>query len=102
MRLDKAEGKRNICGEKIRYVRLGKYDKNHIKITQNELAARLQSRGLMLDRLAINRIELGIRRVSDIELVVFADALRVPVEFLLGDAQLPLPEINLNMSDVAE
>ncbi|MBE7066689.1 MAG: helix-turn-helix transcriptional regulator [Ruminococcaceae bacterium] len=100
--MKQARGKKNICGERIRYVRLGKYSKNHLRITQNELAARLQSRGLMLDRLTVNRIELGIRMVSDIELVVFADALRVPVEFLLGDIQLPLPEINFYTSRVAE
>lgn len=94
--------RKNICGEKIRYVRLGKYDKNHVRITQSELMARLQSRGLMMERITISRIEQGKRPVSDIELVYFAKALKVPVEYLLEDAQSYLPEIKNQTTSVAE
>ena len=100
--MDKVAGKKNICGDKIRYVRLGKYDKNHMRITQSQLAARLQSSGLMVDRLAINRIELGTRSVSDIELICIAKALKVSVDFLISDAHIALPEIKSNMLNVAE
>lgn len=94
--------RKNICGERIRNVRLGKYDKNHVRITQSELMARLQSRGLMIERITISRIEQGIRSVSDIELVYFADALKVPVEYLLEDATGCLPEIQAQSDSVAE
>ncbi len=40
----------NICGEWIKYVRTGKYDKYHPKISQDTLIARLQTRGLMMKR----------------------------------------------------
>lgn len=102
MQLKKSASRRNISGEKIRYVRLGKYDKNHVRITQSELMARLQSRGLMIERITISRIEQGLRPVSDIELVYFADALKVPVEYLLEDAADRLPEIKYQTVSVAE
>lgn len=100
--MEKDVSRRNICGERIRNVRLGKYDKNHVRITQSELMARLQSRGLMIERITISRIEQGIRSVSDIELVYFADALKVPVEYLLEDAENKLPIISGRTDSVAE
>lgn len=102
VQLEKNKARRNICGEKIRYVRMGYYDKNHVRITQNELVARLQSRGLMLERITISRIEQGIRPVSDIELVYFADALKVPIQYFFKDSQKYLPGISDNSSMVAE
>lgn len=102
MWVKKNEARKNICGDKVRYVRLGKYSKNHVKITQNQLAARLQSRGLMLERVTISRIEHGIRPVSDIELACLADALKVPTDYLLKDAKHILPELGYEFLTVAE
>ena len=74
------EGKCNLCGGQVRKLREG------LKITQTELAARMQVRGVMIDQKAISRIELGARVVADYELDALADALHAAVRWLLrGD-----------------
>ena len=74
------EGKCNLCGGQVRKLREG------LKITQTELAARMQVRGVMIDQKAISRIELGARVVADYELDALADALHTDVRWLLrGD-----------------
>lgn len=57
------EGKNNICGKKI-----AKYRKN-LKISQRELADRLQLLGLDIDKNAIQRMESGQRFITDIEVL---------------------------------
>lgn len=54
--------KRNITGHKIRKLRKLK------KITQEELAAKLNLLGLNIDRPMISKIENQTREVTDIEL----------------------------------
>lgn len=56
------EGKRNVSGERVRQKRIER------KITQAELAARVQCEGVTLEQDAISRIELGQRMVQDYEL----------------------------------
>lgn len=69
-----------MCGGQVRKLREG------LKITQTELAARMQVRGVMIDQKAISRIELGARVVADYELDALADALHAAVRWLLrGD-----------------
>lgn len=69
---------RNIIGEKVKLARI----KN--KITQEQLAARLELNDVQLDRIAISRIESGNRFVADYEVVEIAKALNISVEFLLS------------------
>ena len=68
----------NICGENIHQIRTRK------KVTQTDLAARLQVRGVQLNQNSICRIEKGKRVVADYELLVIADALGVSVLELLA------------------
>lgn len=72
------DDKCNICGENIRRIRAQK------KVTQTDLAARLQVRGVMLNQNGICRIEKGKRIVADYELLIIADALGVTVGELLA------------------
>ena len=53
------------------------------KMTQSELAARLQLCNVMLDQKAVSRIELQDRIVADYELWALARALRVEIGQLL-------------------
>ena len=71
------DDKCNICGENIRQIRMRK------KVTQTDLAARLQVRGVQLNQNSICRIEKGKRVVADYELLIISDALGVPVTDLL-------------------
>ena len=69
---------RNIIGAKVKLARI----KN--KITQEQLAARLELNDVQIDRIAISRIESGNRFVADYEVVEIAKALNISVEFLLS------------------
>ena len=61
------DDKCNICGENIRQIRMRE------KVTQTDLAARLQVRGVQLNQNSICRIEKGKRVVADYELLIIAD-----------------------------
>ena len=54
------------------------------KLTQSDLAARLQIEGIIMERDSISRIEIGTRFVADYELKVLAKILGVEVNWLLG------------------
>ncbi|MBR3919657.1 MAG: helix-turn-helix transcriptional regulator [Clostridia bacterium] len=82
MKANQSNNKNNICGRQIHLIRTGKYDKQHEKISQDLLAARLQIVGLDIDRTAISRIESGGRFLKDSEVLLFAEALKVPIEVL--------------------
>ena len=72
-------GKNNICGENIYALR-----KAYIpKMSQRILAEYLQLRGIDVDKNAIQRIESGERFVTDIELKVLAEVVKVSVDKLL-------------------
>ena len=73
-----ADGKNNVCGEKVASLR------KQIGISQRELADRLQLSGLDIDKNAVQRIECGKRFVTDIEIVVLAKVFAVGVGELLG------------------
>ncbi len=53
-------------------------------MSQEALVAKLQIRGILLDRSALARIESRERLVRDVEIVALASALRVPIERLFG------------------
>ncbi len=71
------DGRNNIAGIKVAALRKG------LKISQREVADRLQLIGLDIDKNAVQRIESGQRFVTDIELVSLAKVFSVSIEDLL-------------------
>lgn len=78
MKIYTFNGKKNISGPRIREARI----KN--RLSQTDLAARMQVEGVIIERDSISRIEIGTRFIPDYELPVYAKALNVSVEWLLG------------------
>jgi transcriptional regulator with XRE-family HTH domain len=76
---NKNEGRNNLCGEKVRELRLA-YPS---KLSQRALADKMQLIGIDLDKNAIQRIESGQRFVTDIELKAFAEVFGVDVSNLI-------------------
>ncbi len=72
-------GKNNICGCRIKKFRQNLPEKT----SQRKFADMLQIAGLDIDKNAIQRIESGMRFVTDIELKVIADVLQVSYQDLL-------------------
>lgn len=77
MKIYKYNGRCNACGQIIRALRKEK------KISQGQLAARLQVMGIDLEQTSISRIELGERVEADYELQAFAKIFHVKMEDLL-------------------
>lgn len=77
MKIYNYDGKKNLCGNKIKEARVLK------KMSQSELAAKMQLEGIILERDSISRIEIGTRFVADYELMIFAKVLKVNVDWLL-------------------
>ena len=71
-------GKKNICGIRVHEAR------RNLKLTQSDLAAKLQIAGIIIERDSISRIEIGTRFVSDYELLELSKILKVSVNWLLG------------------
>ena len=55
------------------------------RLTQEELAAKLQIEGVTMERDSISRIEIGTRFVADYELRVLAKVLGVSPLWLIDD-----------------
>lgn len=81
MQLLKADGKCNICGERICLAR------KQAGLSQEKLAARIQLAGHSLTQKAVSRTEAGERVVPDYEIPLFAAALNVTPLWLLGIEQ---------------
>lgn len=79
MKIYTYKGKKILCGDRIRIERLKK------RMTQMELAAKIQLQGITLERDSISRIEIGTRFVTDYELKLFAKVLNVTVDDLLEE-----------------
>ncbi|MEE0946063.1 MAG: helix-turn-helix transcriptional regulator [Acutalibacteraceae bacterium] len=73
------EGFNNVCGKNITRFRL------MLKISQRELADRMQLVGIDIDKNAIQRIECGKRFVTDIEIIAFAKVFDITYEDLLNN-----------------
>jgi len=73
--------RKNLIGRRVRLARL----RRNPPITQEELTARLEVRGVHIDRVGISKLENQQRRVTDKELVALAEALNVTVPWLLGE-----------------
>lgn len=76
---NKNEDKNNLCGEKIRALRLG----HPSKLSQRALADKMQLIGIDVDKNAIQRIECGKRFVTDIELKAFSEIFGVKLDDLV-------------------
>ena len=73
-----ANGTNNLCGGRIAQIRKSK------KLSQRRLAVKMQLLGFDVDHYFIRRVENGERFVTDIDLVIFAKALDVPLTQLLS------------------
>ena len=65
-------GLNNVCGKNVARLRTA------LKISQRELADRMQLVGIDIDKNAIQRIECGKRFVTDIEIIAFSKIFSVP------------------------
>lgn len=79
MKIYDYNGKKNICGDRIREARFKR------RLTQADLAAQMQINGVIIERDSISRIEIGTRFVTDYELKVFAKVLKVEATWLLAE-----------------
>ena len=75
------DGKNNLCGPRVTVLRKER------KWSQRMLADKLQLAGLDLDKNAIQRIEAGLRFVTDIELLALSRVLEVPLTDLLPNVE---------------
>lgn len=78
MKIYDYNGKKNICGERIHEARCKQ------RLTQSDLAAKMQIAGIIIERDSISRIEIGTRFVTDYEIREFSKILKVSVSWLLG------------------
>ncbi len=74
-------GKKNISGDRIHQARTA------LRLSQSELAARMQVNGVTIEREAISKIETRDRFVTDYELMMFAKVLGVPLEWLVKESE---------------
>lgn len=73
--------RRNVVGSRVRKAR------KQLKITQLELAARLQVLGITIDRSGIAKLEGEKRPVSDIEVAALAEVLKVSIPWLFEESK---------------
>jgi len=71
--------KKNLVGTRVRQARKAARP----VVTQSDLVARLQILGMKIDQSGVSKIESGQRPILDIEVVALAEALKVPVQWLL-------------------
>lgn len=76
---------RNVVGSRVRQAR----GQATPRVSQVDLAARLQVLGLRIDQSAVSKIEQGHRPVLDLEVVALAKALKVSASWLLGEVNAP-------------
>lgn len=77
MKIYDYNGRKNLCGPRIREAR------TRLQMTQGDLAIQLQLSGIVIERDCISRIEIGTRFVADYELRALAQILKVSVPWLL-------------------
>lgn len=78
MKFYEVNGKRNLCGDRIREARARR------RLSQSDLCKLVQLKGIMIERDVVSRMESGIRIITDFEAVAIAEALEVPVLWLMG------------------
>lgn len=72
------DGKKNISGDRIRQARVVQ------RMRQEDLAAKLQIAGVIMERDSVSRMEIGTRFVTDYELMVLSKVLGVSMQWLVG------------------
>lgn len=80
MKIYNYDGKANIVGPQIREAR------KSLKLSQDELAAKMQLNSVEISQKVISRIEKQERFVTDYELLVFSRVLDMDIYKLLGKA----------------
>lgn len=78
MKIYDFHGKKNVSGDRIREAQLKQ------RLTQEDLAAKLQLAGVIMERDSVSRIEIGTRFVTDYELMVLSKVLGVSLQWLVG------------------
>ena len=78
-KLKAPNGKNNICGEKIKELRI-----KH-KLSQRKMAEKLQLKGYDVDNHFIRRIENGERFITDIEIDLFSKFFDVDISELFNE-----------------
>lgn len=77
MKIYDYNGRKNLCGDRVREARQKQ------RISQSDLAARLQIEGVILERDSVSRIESGTRFVTDYELLTLSKVLNVDIKWLI-------------------
>ena len=77
MKIYDFNGKKNICGLRVKEAR------KRCNLSQEQLAAKLQIEGVIMERDSVSRIEIGTRFVADYELVALCRVLGVSPTYLL-------------------
>lgn len=78
MKIYDYHGKKNVCGDRVRDARQKQ------RLTQEDLAAKLQIAGVIMERDSVSRIEIGTRFVTDYELMVLSKVQDVSMQWLVG------------------
>ncbi len=87
MKILKFNEMHNITGSRIKDLRIQR------GLTQEQLAAQMQTAGIQINQKAISRIESGDRIITDYELLRLAEILHVSVNQLLNESLYnPFPE----------
>lgn len=73
------KGKRNIIAKRLIEAR------KKAGLTQDDLAARLQVREVSIDQQTISKIELNQRAVTDYEVAIICESLKISPEWILGE-----------------
>ncbi|MGE4485659.1 MAG: helix-turn-helix domain-containing protein [Oscillospiraceae bacterium] len=80
-KLKAPDGTNNICGKKLARLRT----EHNPPLSQRKLAQILQVEGYDVDNHFVRRVELGMRFVTDIELLMLSDVLGVSLDELLRE-----------------
>lgn len=81
MRRFQFEGKNNVSGDRIRELRL------RARLSQTDLAAKMQTEGVTIEQDSISRIETGTRLVTDFELLVLSRIFNTTADWLIGSGK---------------
>ena len=75
----------NLIGKRVRKARYF----SQPRVTQTNLASKLQVEGLDIDQSQVSKIENGSRPVSDKEVAILAKVLNVSSSWLLNETENP-------------
>ena len=78
MKIYDFNGSKNICGTRVKEAR------RKLKLSQENLAAKLQLEGVTIERDSVSRIEIGTRFVADYEIAALCKILKVTPDYLFG------------------